>query len=372
VTAGAASVTWRAPGRVNLIGEHTDYNDGYVLPFALPLGVTAQVSVRADDTLTIASSTHPDDDVSLRTGDLAPGTGERWSAYVEGVVWALRERGSALPGADIRLDSDLVAGAGLSSSAAVTCAVAGAVGDALGDTLDAQSIIDVAHAAESDYVGVPVGVLDQNAIVRAQAGHALFLDVRTMRVRQVPLRLADHGATVLVIDTRAPHRLADGEYAKRRDECRRSAQELGVQALRDVPADGLDAALGRLHEDVLRRRVRHIVTENARVLETVRLLEAGRDVREIGPLLTASHVSLRDDFEVSAAGLDLAVDTALQTGAHGARMTGGGFGGSAIALVDTDASAAVTDAVEQAFAAAGMNAPNVFAAQPAEGAHRIG
>ncbi len=365
------SVTWHAPGRVNLIGEHTDYNDGFVLPFALPVGVTARVSLRDDDTVTITSAAHDGDDVTLALGDLAPGERDGWSAYVEGVVWDLRRRGTAVRGVDIRLDADLVAGSGLSSSAAVTCAVAGALGDALGSPLDPQTIIDVAHAAENDYVGVPVGVLDQNAIVRSTAGHALFLDTRSMATRQVPLPLEARDATLLVIDTQAPHRLADGEYAKRRAECTRGAQLLGVPALRDVPSAGLDDALARLDDEVLRRRVRHVVTENERVLQTVQLLDDGADVRAIGPLLTASHMSLRDDYEVSAPGLDLAVDTALANGAHGARMTGGGFGGSAIALVDSPAADAVGEAVRRAFADAGMNAPNIFAAVPSDGAHRI-
>ncbi|WP_375490999.1 galactokinase [uncultured Jatrophihabitans sp.] len=365
-----AAVTWRAPGRVNLIGEHTDYNDGFVLPFALPVGVTARVSLHDNGTLTITSTAHGDEPVTLELDDLVPEERDGWSTYVEGVVWEMRRRGSALRGADIALDADLVAGSGLSSSGALTCAVAGAVGDALDAPLDPQTIVAVAHAAENDYVGVPTGTLDQNAIVRARAGHALFLDTRTMESRQVPLRLAEHDVVVLVIDTQAPHRLADGEYAKRREECNRAAQELGVDALRDVSADDLDDALSRLDDDVLRRRVRHVVTEDARVLDTVRLLDAD-DVRGIGPLLTASHVSLRDDYEVSAPGLDLAVDTALAQGAHGARMTGGGFGGSAIALIDADAVDTVRAAVQRAFADAGMNAPHVFTAEPADGAHRV-
>ena len=362
-----AVTAWIAPGRVNLIGEHTDYNDGFVLPFALPLAVTARVTSRADDLLVMTSTARPGKRVEAGPDDLVAGARSGWSAYVEGVVWALRCAGHTIGGLDVHLDADLPAGAGLSSSAAVSCAAACAVADAAGLGLDDAALVTIAHAAEHDYVGVPVGVLDQNAVIRCRAGHALFLDTRSMAARQVPLAL--DGLTFLVIDTRAPHRLVDGEYGRRREQCARAASLLGVPSLRDV--QDLDAALSRLPDDVLRARVRHVVTENARVLETVALLEGGADVRRIGPLLDASHHSLRDDYEVSAPELDTAAAAAVDAGAFGARMTGGGFGGSVIALVDTAGVGTVTDAVRAAFAAAGHGPPAVFGVVPSDGAHRL-
>ena len=358
---------WTAPGRVNLIGEHTDYNDGFVLPFALPLAVTARVSARADDRLVMTSTARPGKRVVAEPDELVAGARGGWSAYVEGVVWALRRAGHAVGGLDVHLDADLPAGAGLSSSAAVSCAAACAVADTAGLELDDDTLVAIAHAAEHDYVGVPVGVLDQNAVIRCRAGHALFLDTRTMAARQVPLAL--DGLTFLVVDTRAPHRLVDGEYGRRREQCALAASLLGVPSLRDV--SDLDRALSGLPDQVLRARVRHVVTENARVLETVALLESGSDVRRIGPLLDASHRSLRDDYEVSAPELDTAAAAAVTAGAHGARMTGGGFGGSVIALVDTADVEVVTDAVRSAFDTAGHRPPVVFGAVPSDGAHRL-
>lgn len=363
-----SNARWTAPGRVNLIGEHTDYNDGYVLPFALPLGVTATVEPRSDDLLTVTSTGWPDERVSVPlssfTADDLPG----WATYAAGAVWTLRDAGYAVGGIDLALDANLPVGAGLSSSAAVECSVTGALGDAFGLGLGPAELVRLAHRAETEFAGVPVGVLDQSAVVRCTRAHALFLDVRSGEARQIPLALDNAGLVILVIDTRAEHRLVDGEYAKRRSQCAESAAVLGVPALRDVTPAGLDDALARLPDDVLRRRTRHVVTENARVLDTVALLDRGADPREIGPLLTASHVSLRDDFEVSSRELDVAVDAVLAAGAYGARMTGGGFGGSAIALVDAR-SDDVGIAVRHAFAAAGLREPNVFAVTPAAGAH---
>jgi galactokinase len=359
-------VAWTAPGRVNLIGEHTDYNEGFVLPFALPLGVTARASARDDRVLRLTSTSQPEP-AEIALDGLAPGAVDGWAAYPAGVAWALREAGHDIAGADIELDSDVPVGAGLSSSAALECAVAGALCAASGLELEPAEHVRICHHAENDFVGVPSGILDQSASVLCEADAALFLDARSLDTRQVPLPLEDHGLAFLVIDTRVHHALADGEYAARRDECSRAADALGVTALRDADLDAVE----RLTDDVLRRRAKHIVTENDRVLRVVEILDAGSDVRAIGPLLSESHTSMRDDFEISCRELDVAVDTALAAGAHGARMTGGGFGGSAIALVDADAGAAVTTAVERAFADAGFDAPNFFAAMPSAGAHRL-
>jgi galactokinase len=358
--------TWMAPGRVNLIGEHTDYNGGFVLPFALPLGVTARTTARDDDVLQLTSTAH-DDPVSVALTDLGPGAVDGWAAYGAGVAWALRSAGMEIGGADVALDSDLPTGAGLSSSAALECAVAGALTELYEIELDPSDHVRLCHRAENEFVGVPSGILDQSASVLCRAGHALFLDARSLDTRQVPLPLSGQGLSFLVIDTRVHHALADGEYAARRDECSRAAEALGVGSLRDADLDDVE----RLPDELLRRRARHVLTENARVLRVVELLEGGADVRSIGALLIDSHRSMRDDFEISCRELDIAVDTAVAVGAHGARMTGGGFGGSAIALVDESDADAIGAAVERAFAAADLAAPNVFAAVPSDGARPI-
>ncbi|HET8641701.1 MAG TPA: galactokinase [Pseudonocardiaceae bacterium] len=355
---------WAAPGRVNLIGEHTDYNAGFVLPFALPPRTAVAASPVRRPEWTVWSEQEVAT-VSFGAADLVPGRVKGWAAYPAGVVWALREAGFAVPGACLAIASDVPAGAGLSSSAALECAVLTALADLGGLDLPDARRPGLAQRAENAYVGVPCGIMDQSAAVLCRAGHVLFLDCRTLATEQVPLDLA--GLAILVVDTRAPHRLVTGEYAARRAACERAACELGVPALRDVPPDALDEVLPRLAGEVNRRRVRHVVTENQRVLSTVALLRAGR-VREIGPLLSASHASLRDDFEVSVPELDTAVEAALSAGAYGARMTGGGFGGCVLALVDAAAVEPVSDAVRKAFAAHGFSPPVAFVAPPGAGA----
>ncbi len=363
--------TWFAPGRVNIIGEHTDYNDGFALPIALPLGVRADVAAVADGTARVSSVQHPGEVVSARIEDLSPGCVDGWAGYAMGVLWALRQEGHQLPGVDVLIDGDVPVGAGLSSSAALECAVATAVDDLFGLGCGSDSLIRIARRAENDFVGVPTGALDQTASMQCRRDRALFVDFRSMQTRAVPLQLDQAGLVLLVIDTQAPHQLVDGEYAARRADCARAAHALGVASLREVASADLPAALTTLAEPVLRRRVNHVVTENARVTQAVESLDSGKDPRELGSLLTASHVSLRDDYAVSCPELDLAVDTALAAGAHGARMTGGGFGGSAIALVDQLNVGAVTAAVSRAFHQRGFTPPVVFTVHPAPGAHRL-
>ena len=368
-----AMARWRAPGRVNLIGEHTDYNGGYVLPLAIPQGVTAVVERRDDATLSITSAQAPGATVLVKVETLEPGTVTGWAAYVAGVVWALREQGHPVGGADIHVDGDVPAGSGLSSSAALECSVAAALAEAYELSLAPTELVQVAVRAENAFVGVPTGVMDQSASVLATAGHVLFLDARSLETRQVPFDLDVHGLALLVIDTRTPHALVDGEYAARRRSCTEAAAALGVELLRDIPADGLEKRLARIGDETVRRRARHVVSENARVLETVDLLLAG-DVRSVGPLLTESHVSMRDDFEITAPQVDLAQETALATGAEGARMTGGGFGGCVIALVDSAGPAgpdAVSAAVRDAFAGAGFGPPATFVVAPSAGVHPL-
>jgi galactokinase len=362
-----SSTRWRAPGRVNLIGEHTDYNDGFVLPLAIPHGCTAE-AVRTDEAELVVSSAQKDRPVRFDLADVRPDPEAGWAGYVAGVVRALQHTGIDVPGMRISVDSDVPPGSGLSSSAALTCSVATAVDDLLDLGLDRGALLAVTRSAENDFVGAPTGGMDQLASLNCTAGHALFCDMRSLRFEQVPLDLAGEGLVLLVIDTRAEHRHSDGEYGRRRQGCERAAADLGVSALRDLP--DLEPALNRLEDDELRRYVRHVLTENQRVLDAVTLLRDKR-VRDIGPLLSASHASLRDDYRVSAPELDVAVESAEGSGALGARMTGGGFGGAAIALVDEDDLGAVTEAVTEAFAARGFAEPRTFAVLPSDGAHRL-
>jgi galactokinase len=358
---------WAAPGRVNLIGEHTDYNDGFVLPFALPQRTIAAVGPAPAGEWTVRSA-FADEPVTFGVSE--PGEITGWAAYPAGVVWALRDAGFDVPGARIALVSDVPVGAGLSSSAALESAVLTALADLAGLDLPLERRPALAQRAENVYVGAPTGILDQSAAMRCQEGRALFLDCRSYQVEQIPFDLVADGLAILVINSNAPHQHVDGEYGARRKTCEEAAQILGVPALRDVPLDGLDAALARLGDDLTRRRVRHVVTEDQRVLDTVELLRAGR-VREIGPLLTASHASMRDDFDITVDQVDVAVETALAAGAHGARMTGGGFGGCVLALIDADRAAETTAAVEEAYAARNFTPPTGWTVTAGPGATRL-
>ncbi|GHE70413.1 galactokinase [Streptomyces spiralis] len=362
---------WAAPGRVNLIGEHTDYNDGFVMPFALPHVTIAAVARREDGVLRLHSADVPGGPVELRVDELAPGSDKDWTAYPAGVVWALREAGHAVTGADVHLTSTVPSGAGLSSSAALEVVVALALNDLCALGLKGWQLARLCQRAENVYVGAPTGIMDQTASACCEAGHALFLDTRDLSQRQIPFDLAGRGLRLLVVDTQVKHAHSGGEYGKRRAGCEKGAALLGVDALRDVPYDGLAAALEQLgDEEEVRRLVRHVVTENQRVERVVSLLESG-DPRAIGPVLTEGHASLRDDFRISCPELDLIVDTALSAGALGARMTGGGFGGSAIVLTEEADVPALTKAIEEAFASAGFTSPRVFEAVPSAGARRL-
>jgi len=236
---------WRAPGRVNLIGEHTDYNDGFVLPIAITYGVTAAAASRPDRTLRLVSA-QADQVTEVDVDSLAPGSVPGWAAYVAGVVWALRESGHDVGGADVHVDGDVPRGAGLSSSAALECSTAAALCDAYGLELSATEIVQLTKKSENQFVGVPNGIMDQSASMLATSGHALFLDARTLRTEQVPLDLAQAGLALLVIDSKTPHALVDGEYAERRRSCETAAALLGVRALRDVTVHGLRDAVSHL------------------------------------------------------------------------------------------------------------------------------
>ncbi|MFG2072248.1 galactokinase [Nonomuraea maritima] len=358
--AGSPQTVWHAPGRVNLIGEHTDYNDGFVLPFAVPWGVTAAVTPRTDGVVRVLSLQSPGEPATFTSYDQSKG----WTRYVVGVLAMM---GEAVSGADIVVDGDVPQGAGLSSSAALEVAVASALNDALGLGMTPMELALLSQKAENDFVGMPCGIMDQAASALGQEGHALFLDCRSLASRNIPLDLGAHGLSMLIIDTQVHHELADGEYAKRRAECESAARKLGVAALRDVT--DLAGALQQLQGDE-RKRVMHVVTENHRVEALIGLLRAGA-VTEIGALLNASHLSLRDQYEVSAPELDVAVEAAVRGGARGARMTGGGFGGSAIALVPVERLDSVKESVSRAYDERGFSAPRFLPAVPAKGAHRV-
>lgn len=365
---------WAAPGRVNLIGEHTDYNDGFVMPFALPHTALAAVSRRTDGVLRLHSSDIEGGVVELRIDVLEPESDRNWTAYPSGVVWALRDAGhtSVAGGTDIHLTSTVPTGAGLSSSAALEVVVALALNDLYELGLERWQLARLCQRAENVYVGAPTGIMDQTASACCTQGHALFLDTRDLSQDQIPFDLAAEGMRLLVVDTQVKHSHSEGEYGKRRAGCERGAELLGVDALRDVAYEALDAALERLgEEEEVRRLVRHVVTEDHRVERVVGLLKSGGDTRSIGPILTEGHASLRDDFRISCPELDLVVEAALDAGALGARMTGGGFGGSAIVLVEAGDAERVGKAVESAFGAAGYTAPRVFAAVPSAGARRV-
>ncbi|MFG2844549.1 galactokinase [Kitasatospora sp. NPDC048296] len=364
------SGVWAAPGRVNLIGEHTDYNDGFVLPIALPHTTRVAARRREDGRLRLYSAQGDGTVTDLALDGLAPGVVASWAGYPAGVFWALAEAGHPVGGADLLVDSDVPAGAGLSSSAALECATAAALNDLYDLGLTAPELALLAQRAENAFVGVPCGVMDQMASACCTDGTALFLDTRTMEQRHVPFDLAAAGLRLLVIDTRVKHDLGDGAYAALRAGCERAAGLIGLPALRDLPAAALAPALDRLPEE-LRPLVRHVVTENGRVLETVDHLGQG-EIAALGPILTAGHASLRDDFRVSCQETDLAVEAAVAAGALGARMTGGGFGGSVVALVEAARVAGVSEAVEAAFRSAGFAAPVTFTAVPSAGARRVG
>ncbi|MEU5847513.1 galactokinase [Saccharopolyspora shandongensis] len=374
---GAASAVWSAPGRVNLIGEHTDYNDGFVLPFALPHRTAVAIRPRPDRLLSVGTlgsdgRVHRAPVVSI--DELSPGTTTGWVAYPAGVAWALREAGFPLGGADLVIVGEVPTGAGLSSSHALECAVALALLDtaqlAPGEP-NAPSLGEIARLvqrAENDFAGAPTGLLDQTASLACTAEHALFYDVRSGDSEQIPFDPRSAGLELLVIDTRVKHSHSESGYGQRRQGCEQAAELLEIKALRDVPGDDLATTLPKLPEE-LRPLVRHIVTENGRVLATVDELRAGR-YAEIGPLLIASHTSLRDDYRVSSPELDLVVDSALAAGALGSRMIGGGFGGSAIALVRLDDRHRVERAVRDAFEGRHLAAPRLFTAVPSAGAGR--
>ena len=369
-TGSPADGVWSAPGRVNLIGEHTDYNDGLCLPLALPLRTRVAASRRADDVV-VMSSEGFGRVLRVDVGKVGPGRPKGWAAYVAGVLWALRQAGHEVGGMELAFSSDVPSGAGLSSSAALECAVGAAASDLFGLGLlesDAgrAELAAACVRAENEVAGAATGGMDQAVSLRAREGHLLLLDCADGAIEHIRADLGGH--TLLVTDTRSPHTLVDGQYEARRRDCEAAAAAAGVVSLRALcPAD-LPSLLAAVDE-VVGRRARHVITENERVREVVADLAAG-DLAAVGRALVAGHASLRDDFEVTVPHLDVAVEAAVAAGALGSRMTGGGFGGSTVTLVADDLVEEVRTRVTDAFATKGWEPPAFYAALPSGPAAR--
>ena len=352
----------RAPGRVNLIGEHTDYNDGYVLPMAIDRAIWIALRPREDDRIHIHSLDLGQDSV-FRLGHLEKGEG--WGEYPKGVAWALQEAGYSLRGWDGVITGDVPRGAGLSSSAAVELATARAFACASGFDWDAKLMARLSQKAENQWVGVNCGIMDQMASAASQAGHALFMDCRTLDIQHAPL---PQGVAVAVLDTSTRRGLVGSAYNERREQCEAGARFFAVKALRDVSVAEFEARQHEIQDEAVRKRARHIITENQRVLDAMDAMHAG-DIATLGRLFNASHISLRDDFEVSSAALDQIVEAAqTQSACYGARMTGAGFGGCAVALVRADAVEAFTQAVSAEYRQRSGLEAAIYACQPSAGA----
>lgn len=358
-----------APGRVNLIGEHVDYNEGLVLPFAIDSRTYCALRLRDDQRIRIASIQRSTGDkieiFESAIPDLAPKTGPNWSRYILGVIWALGVK----QGVELLIDSEVPMGAGLSSSAALECSIAVAINHRLQLGKSLPELARATQLAENEYVGVPCGIMDQSISLMGREGHALLLDCRDLSTRQIRVDFARFGLKLLIVDTRAHHQLVDGGYAERRNQCESAALTLGVPALRDTSIRELELARIKLTE-LEYKRARHVVTEIERVMKSVVALE-NDDFAQFGALLNSSHESLRDDYNVSSPELDLVVTTAVSEGALGARMVGGGFGGSAIALIKEEDAGRIAQSVERAFTQSGFIAPRFFDSLPSDGAKAI-
>lgn len=357
-----AEGVWSAPGRVNLIGEHTDYTGGFVMPFAIEQRAYVAARRRNDGLVRAIAYGREQTQVNLKEFDRnTPGD---WLGYLAGAAWIAGDD----RGWDLALGSDIPIGGGLSSSAAITCATLLAMNEIGEWDFDLQTLAAMAQRVEHDVIGTPCGIMDQTASLRCIDGHLLMVDTRSLEVAQIPWLGPVHQLSFIVTDTRTPHQLADGQYALRRLLCEEATVNLGLDQLRDATPDLVEHSLSRL-TPAQAACARHVTTENQRVLRVRELLEAG-EPESIGPELTASHASLRDEFKVTVPQLDLAVDASLEAGALGSRMTGGGFGGCTITLVKTEQAAQIQLAIKAAFAHAGFDEPTFFLSNPSPGGTR--
>ena len=354
-----------APGRVNLIGEHIDYSEGFVLPFAIDAVTKCAIAKRDDEKIRIISAQKKNEVIESNLEAIAAKEGSAWSRYIYGVIWAMEIE----TGLDIYIDGKVPLGAGLSSSAALECSLATALNHLFHLEKTLPELARLTQRAENDYVGVPCGIMDQSISLMARAGYGLLLDCQDLSTRHIKIDFASKSLRLLIIDTQAHHALTDGGYAKRRESCEEVAKIFSIPSLRQLSMESLLAHKAKLSE-LQFKRARHGVSEMLRVLDAVKALEA-EDFEALGQLLNQSHNSLRDDYEVSCPELDLAVDTALSSGALGARMVGGGFGGSAIALIKESDAGTISSTIERAFAKNGFKAPRFFDSLPSDGAKVI-
>ena len=354
-----------APGRVNLIGEHIDYSDGFVLPFAIKDRTLVAARKRDDSIVRVASAQRRNKIITVDINEVKPGLKGEWERYALGVLWSMGVKS----GVDLLIDGHVPLGAGLSSSAALECSVATAMNHLFDMGFSLEELARLTQKAENQYVGVPCGIMDQSVSLMATNGFALLLDCRDLSTRNIPFDVASHGLELLIIDTQAHHALTDGGYAERRASCESVAAKLGVKSMRELTIEQLDSSRDKLSESEY-IRARHAVTEMKRVLDCVEAL-ASEDFTQVGQLLNQSHNSLRDDYTVSCPELDTAVEASLAAGALGARMVGGGFGGSAIALIQASKTSQTISAVEKAFADKKFKAPRFFTSLPSQGAELL-
>jgi galactokinase len=354
-----------APGRVNLIGEHIDYSEGFVLPFAIKDRTLVAARKRDDSTVRIASAQRRSKIVTVDISEVRPGLKGEWERYALGVLWSMGVKS----GVDLLIDGHVPLGAGLSSSAALECSVATAMNHLFDMGFNLEELARLTQKAENQYVGVPCGIMDQSVSLMASRGFALLLDCRDLSTRNIPFDVASHGLELLIIDTQAHHALTDGGYAERRASCEAVAAKLSVKSMRELTMAQLDSARATLSETEY-IRARHAITEMQRVLDCVDALGRG-DFVKVGQLINDSHRSLRDDYTVSCPELDTAVEASLAAGALGSRMVGGGFGGSAIALIEAAKTSQTISAIEKAFADKKFKAPRFFTSLPSQGAELL-
>jgi galactokinase len=354
-----------APGRVNLIGEHIDYSDGFVLPFAIKDRTFVAARKRNDSTVRIASAQRRNKIVTVDISKVKPGLKGEWERYALGVLWALGVK----DGVDLLIDGHVPLGAGLSSSAALECSVATAMNHLFDLGFNLEELARLTQKAENQYVGVPCGIMDQSVSLMATQGSALLLDCRDLSTKNIPFDVASSGLELLIIDTQAHHALTDGGYAERRASCDSVVAKLGIRSLRELTMEQLENSRGSLTETEF-VRARHAVTEMKRVLDCVQAL-SDSNFAKVGELINQSHASLRDDYTVSCPELDTAVDAALAAGALGSRMVGGGFGGSAIALIQASKTTETIKAIEKGFSSKGFKAPRFFTSLPSQGAELL-